>query len=133
MGLDLDEIRLPRPAVDLAPPDWTEFLRVIEVSPGLLGDGDHRAFHVAIARLDGENVAGAMAYDHDDDCGIYNVGTLDRARRRGIGTAVTATLLHDARARGCRTATLQSTPMAERMYAAVGFRDLGGFVEYVPS
>jgi predicted GNAT family acetyltransferase len=29
-------------------------------------------------------------------------------------------------------ASLQSTPMAERVYAAVGFRDLGRFLEYVP-
>jgi len=38
-----------------------------------------------------------------------------------------------AAARGCRTATIQSTPMAERVYAAVGFRDLGRFLEYVPA
>jgi hypothetical protein len=35
------------------------------------------------------------------------------------------------RARG-HTASLQSTPMARRLYAALGFRDLGGFLEYVP-
>jgi len=38
----------------------------------------------------------------------------------------------DALARGCRTASLQSTQMAERVYAAVGFRDLGRILEYVP-
>jgi ribosomal protein S18 acetylase RimI-like enzyme len=74
-----------------------------------------------------------MAYDLDGDCGVYNVATLPHARRRGLGTALTALVLHDARARGCRTASLQSTPMAERVYAAAGFRDLGGFIEYVPA
>ena len=73
-----------------------------------------------------------MAFDHGGDCGIYNVTTLERARRRGLGTALTALHLHDAVARGCRTASLQSTPMAERVYAAVGFRDLGRILEYVP-
>ena len=73
-----------------------------------------------------------MAFDHGGDCGIYNVGTLERARRRGLGTALTALQLHDALARGCRTASLQSTQMAERVYAAVGFRDLGRILEYVP-
>jgi len=34
--------------------------------------------------------------------------------------------------RGCQTASLQSTPMAERVYAAAGFRDLGRIFEYVP-
>ena len=73
-----------------------------------------------------------MAFDLGDDCGIYNVSTLERARRRGLGTAMTALLVHDAVARGCRTASLQSTEMAERIYAAVGFRDLGRILEYVP-
>jgi hypothetical protein len=41
--------------------------------------------------------------------------------------------MHDARERGCSTASLQSTAMAERVYAAVGFRNLGAILEYVPS
>jgi predicted GNAT family acetyltransferase len=73
-----------------------------------------------------------MAFDHGSDCGIYNVGTLKRARRRGLGTALTALQAHDALTRGCWTASLQSTEMAERVYAAVGFRDLGRILEYVP-
>jgi predicted GNAT family acetyltransferase len=40
--------------------------------------------------------------------------------------------VYAARDRGGRTASLQSTPMAERVYAAVGFRDLGRILEYVP-
>ena len=31
-------------------------------------------------------VAAALAYDCGGDCGIYNVGTLEHARRRGLGT-----------------------------------------------
>ena len=73
-----------------------------------------------------------MAFDRDGDCGIYNVGTLPHARRRGLGTALTALHVHDALGRGCRTASLQSTEMAERIYASLGFRDLGRILEYVP-
>jgi len=85
-----------------------------------------------VARLEGESLATAMAFDLDGDFGIYNVSTLERARRRGLGTALTAIHAHDAVARGCRTASLQSTEMAERVYDAVGFRDLGRILEYVP-
>jgi predicted GNAT family acetyltransferase len=60
------------------------------------------------------------------------VSTIAPLRRRGLGTAITAHLLRDAAARGCTTTSLQSTPMAERVYAAVGFRDLGRILEYVP-
>ena len=60
------------------------------------------------------------------------MSTLEPARRRGLGTALTARHVHDAAERGCATASLQSTAMAERVYAAVGFRDLGRILEYVP-
>src|SRR3712207_8269480 len=51
----------------------------------------------SVARLDGRNVATALAYDHAGDCGIYNVVTLPEARRRGLGTALTALQLHQDR------------------------------------
>lgn len=132
MGLKLDDVRLPRPHVDLATPEWSEYLRILGVQPGLLAGADHDAFHVLVARLDGANVATAMAFDNDGDRGIYNVTTLEHARRRGLGTALTALLVHEARERGCVTASLQSTAMAEGVYAAVGFRDLGRILEYIP-
>jgi len=100
--------------------------------PDFLRTADHAALHVLAIRLDGEVVAAALAYDRCGDCGIFNVGTAERARRRGFGTALTVAQLHDARARGCTTASLQSTPMAERVYAAAGFSDLGRILEYVP-
>jgi GNAT superfamily N-acetyltransferase len=134
MAMDLD--RLP-PAgsavmVELGPPDWHEHLRIIGVAPALLSGADRRAFHVLVARLGGESAATALAFDHDGDCGIFNVTTLEAARRRGLGTALTARQLRAAAERGCSTASLQSSPIAERLYAAVGFRDLGRILEYVP-
>jgi ribosomal protein S18 acetylase RimI-like enzyme len=133
MGMELGDLTVPRPELNLAPADWAEYLRIVGVPPDFLSNADPAAYHVLVARLDGENVSTGMAFDLDGDVGIYNVGTLDQARRRGLGTALTALLLHDALARGCRTASLQSTPMAEGVYAAVGFRDLGRYFEYVPS
>jgi GNAT superfamily N-acetyltransferase len=133
MGMTLDDIPLPRPDLELGPAEWPEHLRLAGMPPGCLGRADLRAFHVLVARFEGANVATAIALDQNGDCGIYNVGTLEPARRRGLATALTAIHLHDARARGCETASVQSTAMAERVYAAAGFRDLGRFLEYVPS
>jgi ribosomal protein S18 acetylase RimI-like enzyme len=132
MGMTLAGLRMPRPELELGAPDWPRYLSTFGLPAGLLGEGDHAAFHVLVARRDGEDVATAMAFDHDGDCGIYNVATLERSRRRGLGTALTALHLHRAVDRGCRTASVQSTLMAEHVYAAVGFRDLGRFLEYVP-
>ena len=133
MGMSLDDIRLPRPDIKLGPEDWSEHLRLAGMPRGFLSGMDPSAFHVLVTSLDGENVSTAIAFDFAGDCGIYNVGTLEPARRRGLATALTAIQVHDARARGCQTASVQSTEMAERVYAAAGFRDLGRILEYVPS
>jgi ribosomal protein S18 acetylase RimI-like enzyme len=74
-----------------------------------------------------------MAFDHDGDCGIYMVGTRPAARRQGLATALSAHAIERAGERGCATVSLQSTEMAESVYARVGFRDLGRLEEYVPS
>jgi GNAT superfamily N-acetyltransferase len=135
MGIDLDDLQLPRPDIDLAPAQWSEYLRREGLPPDFLEAADHAAFHVLAAHETADEagpvLAAALAYDFGTDCGIYNVGTVERARRRGLGSAITLAQLYAARDRGCRTASLQATPMAERLYAQLGFRDLGRFLEYV--
>jgi len=132
MGMALDDIAVPRPQIPLRPARWLEYLTMEHLPLDFLATADHAAFHLLAARIDGEMVAAALAYDFGDDCGIYNVGTVEKARKRGLGTALTAAHAYDARDRGCRTASLQSTEIAERVYATVGFRDLGRILEYVP-
>lgn len=132
MGMTLAGGDSPRPELELGSLEWEEYERVFELPAGLLNGTDHRVFHRVVAFLGGKPVATAMAFDHDHDCGVFNVMTLEGARRRGLGSALSALQLHDARDRGCLTASLQATPMAERVYMAVGFRDLGRIIEYVP-
>jgi GNAT superfamily N-acetyltransferase len=137
MGMTLEEIGVPPPRIDPPEPQWSEYVRLLSAAgapQGLLSGVDPTAFHLVIARAGGDDpVASALAYDFCDDCGIYNVFTLEAARRQGFGTVLTARLLYGARARGCRTASLQSTEVAEGVYRALGFRDLGRILEYVPS
>ena len=133
MGVTLDDVRFPCPEIEHGPADFSEHLRVAGVPGDLLTNMDPSPFHVLVGSLGCENVSTAIAFDFAGDCGIYNVGTVESARRRGLATALTAVHLYDARARGCRTASLQSTAMAERVYAAAGFRDLGRIIEYVPA
>ncbi|HSS34172.1 MAG TPA: GNAT family N-acetyltransferase [Solirubrobacterales bacterium] len=123
------------PGVEIAAADWAEYLEYLRgfgLPRELLTGVDPHTYTVAVARIDGETVATGLAFDHHGDCGIFNVSTMEPARRRGIGTAVTARLLRDAQARGRETASLQSTPVAENVYAALGFRDLGRFLEHAP-
>ena len=136
MGMSLDNLPVAVPDAGIERlEDWDEYLEYlwsVGVPAGLLSGADPSAFHVLVARVAGENVATALAFDHEGDCGIYNMSTLDSFRRRGLGTALTARHVQDAAERGCSTASLQSTPMAERVYAAVAFGDLGRFLEYIP-
>jgi ribosomal protein S18 acetylase RimI-like enzyme len=115
---------------------WEEYrahLAAFGLPPGLLAGVDARAFDVVGVRRGGAIVAAGLATDRDGDCGIYNISTLPAERRNGLGTAVTAALLQAARTRGCVTASLQATPVAERLYARLGFRDLGRILEYAPA
>jgi GNAT superfamily N-acetyltransferase len=131
----VDDVRLPEPEIDLGPDGWGDYLHFLDaygLPPGLLAGTHPHAFHVLTAIAADETVSAALAYDLDHDCGIYNLGTHEHARRRGLGTALTALHIHKARARGCRTATLQSAEMAERLYVRIGFRDLGRILEYAP-
>lgn len=124
--------RVDTSMLDLAEPSLDEFWHVAGVdglAPELAADGAH--FYVS--RFDGKDAAMLMALDHDDDCGIYMVGTVPAARGKGLATALSAHAAAEAKARGCTTVSLQSTEMAEGVYARVGFRDLGRFDEYVPT
>lgn len=115
--------------LDLAEPSLEEFWHIAGVGglvPELSGD---RA-HFYVARFNGEDAATLMAFDHDGDCGIYMVGTVPAARGQGLATALSAHAAAEAGVRGCTTVSLQSTAMAEGVYARAGFRDLGRFDEY---
>lgn len=75
------------------------------------------------AWIDGEPVGEASAYLLHDTIGIFGVGVVESARRRGIGAALT---LRAARAFDDRTdlAWLQPSDMARRMYEGQGFRSV---------
>jgi ribosomal protein S18 acetylase RimI-like enzyme len=132
MAMELAALQPPHSLLEVAPITWADQLRLFSLPDDLLGGDDLEGFRLLGARVDGATVAAAMAFDHDGDCGIYNVGTVEAYRRRGLATALTARMLRDAAARGCTTASVQATPMAEGVYASVGFRDLGRYLEYTP-
>jgi len=73
-----------------------------------------------VAWEDGEPVAISGSYIHEGAIGVLGVGVVPRARRRGIGAAMTVVA---ARAfDGADMVWLHPSPMAERMYERLGFR-----------
>ena len=65
-----------------------------------------------------EKVDGAVA-------GIYDMGVLSSARRRGLGRALTLAAVARAREAGCASVTLNATGEGEALYRSVGFESLG--------
>jgi GNAT superfamily N-acetyltransferase len=106
---------------------------------------------VRVAELNGVppdlvlGVPGLRAYATDDyRCGLVTivvgadvnlslVATAPPARGRGLATAVVRAALAGARSYGFEAASLQSTPMAERLYRRCGFRPVGRWQEWTRS
>ena len=59
--------------------------------------------------------------------GVYNVATIPRFRRRGLGAAMTWHAIRRGHELGCTVASLQSSDMGLHVYEAMGFRHIGGY------
>ena len=132
----------PAPGVDVVPvgergPD--EFLGVAVAmgltrdlaetmfSASFLWDPDVEAF---VGRLDGRAVGYSLSIRSAGAGGVYNVGTLPEARRRGVGTALTWAAADASRRAGLDCAVLQSSEMAVSMYEAMGFRTVVAYADF---
>jgi GNAT superfamily N-acetyltransferase len=76
-----------------------------------------------LALLDGEPVAASALTLAAGVAGIFAVATLERARGRGIGAAVTMAPLLAARDRGYAVGVLQASEMGYAIYARMGFTE----------
>lgn len=74
-----------------------------------------------LALLDGEPVGIAMTMVSHDVAGIYWVGSLEQARGKGIGRAVTAAATNAGFDLGANVASLQASPMGKPIYEAMGY------------
>jgi Acetyltransferase (GNAT) domain len=76
---------------------------------------------VYIARIDSEPVSIAMTIVSDGVAGIYWVGSVERARGRGLGRAVTVAATNAGFELGGDVASLQASPMGKPIYEAMGY------------
>jgi GNAT superfamily N-acetyltransferase len=97
---------------------------------------DAPAATVALAELDGVAVGTAYVLRSDGRAGpaayLAGVAVLGPARGRGVAAAMSTWLLQDALARGSHVAHLHpDTDAASRLYARLGFDEVGGLDVYV--
>ena len=97
------------------------------ISGAFAADADVRLF---TGYLEGRPVATSIAIRSGDVSGIYGVGTIEAARRRGVGTAVTWAAVEAGREWGCDTIVLQATEMGLPVYRAMGFRTVVSYATF---
>ena len=136
-GMVLEAIPEPPPPPDgvsivtVTRQSWDEHLAV-RVGAGLTPDIARRLYPLSFAedpdvrlftvRREGQPVGASVAIRTGHVGGVYAVGTLESARRRGVGTAASWAAVAAIRAWGCDTAVLQASEMGYRVYTAMGFK-----------
>jgi hypothetical protein len=75
--------------------------------------------------LDGAPVATNMLFCGAGVASVFGVGTIERARGRGIGAAITLAGLGEGLENGYRYGVLFATDLGAPVYRRIGFRDVG--------
>jgi predicted N-acetyltransferase YhbS len=89
------------------------------IASGLLEHPRSRSY---VATQDGDVVGTAYVYEHRGSLGVFGVGVMSSARRRGIGTGITAYAVRDAaEALAGDVAWLQPSEMGRPVYERMGF------------
>jgi GNAT superfamily N-acetyltransferase len=106
------------------PREWAEAFLTDEVS---------RRPEVAIyvGYQDGQPVTSGLGLRTGTTIGIYNIATVESARRRGYGAAMTMRIVDDGGAEGCEVAILQASEMGQPVYERLGFRTVVEYFGYV--
>jgi acetyltransferase (GNAT) family protein len=123
-GRSLDEFR--QVIVDDGTP---EYVARRLFSDAIAADPD---VELMLASLDGRAVGTSLAIRTDEVAGVYAVGTLANARRRGVGTAATWAAVAAGRAWSCDTVVLQASDMGFPIYRAMGFRTIVRYAIFRP-
>jgi ribosomal protein S18 acetylase RimI-like enzyme len=73
--------------------------------------------------LDDQPVASSLLFLGAGVAGLYAIGTIPTARRRGVAAMMTLQPLLQARSMGCRTSILHASEMGIGVYRSVGFKE----------
>lgn len=96
-------------------------------SPSFVARDDVDLF---VGYLEGAPVGTSIAISSAGAGGVVNVLTLEEARGRGVGTALTWAAVQAGVARGHDTVVLQATPMGLPVYRGMGFETVVEYAEY---
>ena len=120
---------------------WADTFNVIYGTPQFAGQAwadaimrygfDKAPFRLYLGRWRDKPVATNMLVLGAGVASVLGVGTLPKARRQGIGSAITVQPYLDARALGYHTGVLFATDMGISVYERLGFRKVGAISRYL--
>jgi hypothetical protein len=84
---------------------------------------------VVVGKVNDEPVTTALVSVTGTTAGIYNVATPPEHRNRGFGAAATWAAIEQGARLGCDHAVLQASPSGAPVYHAMGFVDLGRYIQ----
>ena len=96
--------------------------------PGLLDRPDCAVY---VGYADGSPVVSGLGWRSGRTIGVYSIATVQSARRRGYGAAMTARVMADGVIAGCDVAALQASEMGRPVYERLGFRTFVRYAAYV--
>ena len=88
---------------------------------------------VYVGYSDGSPVASGLGWRSGRTIGVYSIATVQSARRRGYGAAMTARVVADDVEAGCDVAALQASEMGRSIYERQSFRTVVRYGAYVHS
>jgi hypothetical protein len=86
---------------------------------------------VYVGYTNGQPVSAGLGIRTGRTIGVYNIATIESARRLGHGAAVTMRIVDDGAAAGCDVAILQASDMGQPIYERLGFRTVVRYMGYV--
>jgi GNAT superfamily N-acetyltransferase len=94
---------------------------------------DAPGFFAQLGLLDGEPIATAGVFVTGDLAGVYNIGTVEAARGKGIGEAITWAAVMAGRAAGATRSILQASEMGEPVYRRMGYETPSRYRQFEPA
>jgi len=86
---------------------------------------------VYLGYADGDPVVSGLGWRTGRTVGVYSIATIESARRRGYGAAMTARAVADGVVAGCDVAALQASEMGRPIYERLGFQTVVRYAAYV--